>query len=99
MTTPRQDQAAATDRLRRALLAFQDAQRLLLFAHRRMKSLPSEEVSAFWLQDGASLERQVQTAAVGAVLAFKAFSTAGLVARAEDRRSITEAERRIAEQA
>ena len=97
MTTSHQDQAAATDRLRRALLAFQDAQRHLLLAHRRMKSQSAKEVDAFWLEGGGALERQVQVAAAEVIIAFKAFSKAGLVARTEDRHSVTEAERCLAE--
>ena len=41
--TAQQDRAAATDRLRRALLAFQAALNLLLGAERRLKGLPQAD--------------------------------------------------------
>ena len=41
------DEAVATDRLRRALLAFQTAQNLHLNAHRRLTALPQAEIEAF----------------------------------------------------
>jgi hypothetical protein len=43
--TTQQNQAAATERLRRALLAFQTAQNHLLSAERRLKGLPHAEVA------------------------------------------------------
>jgi hypothetical protein len=42
------DEVVATDRLRRALLAFEAARNLHLGAHRRLKALPQTEVEAFW---------------------------------------------------
>jgi hypothetical protein len=42
------DEAVATDRLRRALLAFQTARNLHLNAHRRLMALLQAEVEAFW---------------------------------------------------
>ena len=42
------DEAMATDRLRRALLAFQTAWNLHLNAHRRLMALPQAEIEAFW---------------------------------------------------
>jgi hypothetical protein len=93
------DEAAATDRLRRGLLAFQSAQRLLLQAERRLKGRPAEEIKAFWagLGIGGRIERHVQIAAAELVAAFKAFSAAGLVASAADRHLVTEAQRHLAE--
>jgi hypothetical protein len=91
------EKAAATDRLRRALLAFQAAQSLLLAAHRRLKGLPAEEVEAFWSAPGGRIERHVQAAAAEVVAAFKAFSAAGLVASGVDRHLVTEAQRHLAE--
>jgi hypothetical protein len=41
------DEAVATDRLRRALLAFQTARNLYLSAHRRLMALPQAEIEAF----------------------------------------------------
>ena len=93
-----QEQAVVTDRLRRALLAFQAAQALLLAANRRLKGLPAAEVDAFWLAPGGRIERHVQCTAAEVVAAFQAFSTAGLVASAADRRLVTEA-KRVAENA
>ena len=91
------DQAIATDRLRRALLAFRAAQNLLLQAHRRIKGQSAEEVEAFWLAPGGRIERHVQTAATEVVAAFRVFSAAGLIASAEDRHHVTEAQRHLAE--
>ena len=48
------DEAAVTDRLRRALLAFQAAQALFLGAHRKAKALASpEEGEQFWARSGS----------------------------------------------
>ena len=80
-----QDEPAATDRLRRALLAFQAALNLLLGAERRLKALPQTEVDAFWDGQGRRIEATVRAAATEAVAAFKRFSAAGLVAGAADR--------------
>ncbi|WP_043367205.1 hypothetical protein [Belnapia sp. F-4-1] len=88
-----EDQVAAVDRLRRALLTFQGGQGLLLKAHRQMKGLPAGEVEAFWAGPGARLERHVRGTAVELVEAFRVFSKAGLVANAEDRHRVTEAQR------
>ena len=96
----RQDEAAATtDRLRRALLAFQAAQSHLLDAHRRLKALPPAEVDAFWRGPGRRLEAAMRATAAEAVAAFEQFSAAGLVAGANDRHLVTQAERHLAEEA
>jgi hypothetical protein len=71
-----QDQAEATDRLRRALLAFQAAQNSLLGAHRRLKGLPQAEVEAFWRGPGRRLEAGMRATAAEAVAAFRRFSAA-----------------------
>ena len=92
-----QDQAAATDRLRRALLAFQAALNLLLGAERRLKGLPQAEVDAFWNGQGRRVEATVLATATEAVAAFKQFSAAGLVAAASDRHLVTQAQRHLAE--
>ena len=95
-----QDQMAATDRLRRALLAFQAALNLLLLgAERRLKGLPQAEVDAFWDGQGRRVEATVLAAATEAVAAFKQFSAAGLVAGAGDRHLVTQAQRHLAERA
>ncbi len=94
-----QDQAAATDRLRRALLAFQNAQNSLLGTHRRLKELPQAEVDAFWNGQGRRVEATVLATATEAVAAFKQFSAAGLVAGAGDRHLVTQAQRHLAERA
>jgi Tfp pilus assembly protein PilX len=93
----RQEQAASADRLRDALLAFRNAQSLLLAAERKLKGLPAEEVEAFWSAPGGRIERHVQIAATELAAAFKAFSAAGLVASAADRHLVTEAQRHLAE--
>ena len=94
-----QDQTAATDRLRRALLAFQNAQNGLLGAHRRLKALPRAEVDAFWRGQGRRLEAAMRATATEVVAAFKQFSAAGLVAGAGDRHLVTQAQRYLAEEA
>jgi hypothetical protein len=92
-----QDEAAATDRLRRALSAFQTAQNHLLSAERRLKALPRAEVDAFWNGLGRRLEAHMRTTAREAVAAFQHFSAAGLVAGAGDRHLVTQAQRHLAE--
>jgi hypothetical protein len=96
--TTREEAAAAADRLRRALLAFQAAQTRLLAAHRRTKALTSaEEVARFWGTQGARLEAAQRAAAEEVDGAFRMFSAAGLVAGAADRHLVTEARRYLAE--
>ena len=94
-----QDEAAATDRLRRALLAFRTTQNHLLGAHRRLKGLPPAEVDAFWRGQGRRLEAGMRAAAAELVAAFQRFSAAGLVAGAADRHLVTQAQRHLAEEA
>ena len=91
------DEVAVTDRLRRALQAFQSAQKLLLTAHRRLQGLPAEEVEAFWRASGRRIEGHTHATATEVVAAFKAFSAAGLVAAVADRHLVTEAQRQLAE--
>jgi hypothetical protein len=90
-------QDEATDRLRRALLAFQAAQNSLLGAHRRLKELPPAEADAFWRGPGRRLEAAMRATAAEAVAAFQRFSAAGLVAGAADRHLVTQAQRHLAE--
>ena len=89
----------ATDRLRRALPAFQAAQNSLLGAHRRLKELPQAEVDAFWRGQGRRLEAAMRATATEAVAAFKQFSAAGLVADAGERHLVTQAQRHLTEDA
>jgi hypothetical protein len=91
-----QDQAAATDRLRRALMAFKHAQGLLLGAHRKLKSLSPVDVEAFWAGEGRHIEATVRATALELSAAFEAFSSAGLVADAADRHLVREAQRHLA---
>ncbi len=95
MTVPGEPEVAG--RLQRALEAFQKAQGMLLAAHRKLKGLPPEEVDRFWLAPGARLEKHLATTAAEVVAAFEAFSTAGLVASANDRHLVSEAQRHLAE--
>ncbi|MBK1659153.1 hypothetical protein [Paracraurococcus ruber] len=95
MIPPTEPEAAG--RLRRALEGFRKAQNLLLAAHRQLKGMPSDEVDRFWLAAGARLERHLHLAATEVLAAFKAFSAAGLVAGANDRHMITEAQRLLTE--
>ncbi len=97
--THQDEAAAAADRLRRALLAFQAAQNSLLSAHRRLKALPQAEVDAFWRGPGRRLEAGMRAAATEVVAAFQRFSAAGLVAGAADRHLVTQAQRYLAEDA
>ena len=92
-----QDQVVVTDRLQRVLLAFQTAEGLLLVAHRRLKAAPQAEVSAFWDGPGRRIEANVQATATALIVAFKAFSAAGLVTGAVDRHLVTQAQRCLAE--
>ena len=97
--TALQDEAAVRSRLRRAVLRFQDAQRALLRAHRRLKegSLPQAEVDEYWAGPGAQAEAHLRLTAQEVVAAFKAVSAAGLVAEVSDRHQVTEAQRHLAE--
>jgi hypothetical protein len=96
--TVMQDKAAVTDRLRRALMAFQAAQVLFLGAHRKAKALTSPEArEQFWARSGSRIEAQQRAAAAEVVAAFKAFSAAGLVANTTDRHLVNQAERYLAE--
>jgi hypothetical protein len=96
--TVMQDKAAVTDRLRRALMAFQATQALFLGAHRKTKALTSPEASEqFWAGSGSRIEAQQRAAAAEVVAAFKAFSAAGLVADTKDRHLVNQAQRYLAE--
>src|SRR5215213_8006361 len=97
--THRDEAAAATDRLRRALLAFQAAQNSLLGAHRGLKELPQAEADAFWRGQGRRLEATMRATATEVTVASKQFSAAGLVAGAPDRHLVTQAQRHLAEEA
>ena len=84
-----------TGRLQRALETFQNANALLLTAHRKLKGLPPEEVDRFWMASGTRLEAHVNAAATEVLAAFKAFSATGLVASGHDRRLVNDAQRHI----
>ncbi|HEY8610718.1 MAG TPA: hypothetical protein VIL69_05430 [Roseomonas sp.] len=92
-----QDQFMTTDRLRRAVLAFQHAQGLVLVAHRQLKDKSHAHVDAYWEGPGRRINATIQASARELVDAFRAFSAAGLVASAADRHQVTEAERCLAE--
>jgi len=85
MTLSPRDQLAATDRLRRALLAFQSAQVLVLTHQRQRKALSPAEMET--LRDSVA----------EVVTAFQAFSAAGLVIGTDDRRLLAQAQRYLAE--
>ena len=91
------DEVVATDRLRRALLAFQAARDLHLAAHRRLKALPQTEVEAFWDGPGRRVGETMHAAATEVVAAFEALPGAGLVVDFGDRRLVTQAQRYLAE--
>lgn len=90
-------QPEAAGRLQRALAAFQRAQAMLLTAHRRLKDMSAEEVDRFWAAQGDRIERHIHSAATEVITAFKAFSAAGLVAGANERHLVSEAQRHLAE--
>ncbi len=92
-----QDQVVITDRLRRALEAFQTAENHLLAAHRRLKAVSPTEMDAFWDGPGRRIEANVRATAAAVIVAFKAFSAAGLVAGVVDRHIVTQAQRCLAE--
>ncbi len=66
-------------------------------AHRRLKELSAAEVERFWAAQGSRIEKQLRAAAAEVVAAFQAFSAAGLVASANDRHLINEAQRHLAD--
>ena len=94
MTVPNGQEVGG--RLLRALEAFQKAQGLLLTAHRRLKELSAAEVERFWAAQGSRIEKQLHATAAEVVAAFQTFSAAGLVASANDRHLINEAQRHLA---
>jgi hypothetical protein len=91
------DKAIATDRLRRALLAFQATKSLFLNAHRRPKTRPQTEVIAYWAGPGRQVKADLRLAAAEVDAAFLAFTAAGLVTGGTDRSLIAEAQRYWAE--
>ena len=85
MTVSPQDQLAATNRLRRALLAFQSAQ-ILVLTHQRQHKAPSQD-EVEMLRDSAA----------EVVTAFQAFSVAGLVISTDDQRLLAQAQKYLAD--
>ena len=97
--THQDEVAAATERLRRALSAFQAVQNHLLGAHRRLKELPQAEVDAFWNGPGRRVEAGLRATAREAVAAFEGFFRAGVGAAASNRHLVTQAQRHLRESA
>ena len=85
MTASPRDQLAATNRLRRALLAFEAAQILALTHQRQGKALSQADLDT------------VQDSAAEAVTAYQAFSAAGLMAGADDQRLLAQAQKYLAD--
>lgn len=85
MTVSPRDQLEATNRLRRALLAFQSAQILLLTYQRQGRALSQAELDT------------VQDSATEVVAAFQEFSAAGLVTGADDFRLLAQAQKYLAD--
>jgi hypothetical protein len=85
MTASPKDQLDATNRLRRALLAFQSVQ-ILVLTHQRQSKAPSP-AEAETLRDGAA----------EVVEAFQAFSAAGLVIGTDDQRLLAQAQKYLAD--
>jgi hypothetical protein len=90
------EQAVATDRLWRALLAFQTARNFHLDAHRRLKARPQTELEVVWDGPGRRVGETTHATATEVVAAFQVFSAAGLVAGAGDQHLVTQAERYLA---
>jgi hypothetical protein len=90
------DEALVTDRMRRALLAFQSALNLLLAVHQRLHGEPMEEIEAFWLAPGGRIERHVYASATDVIAAFQVFSAAGLVTNTIDQHGLTQAQQYLA---
>jgi hypothetical protein len=84
MTVSPRDQLVARNRLRRALLAFESAQLLVLTYQRQNKALSEADLDA------------VQDSAAEAAGAFQVFSAAGLVADADDQRLLAQAQKYLA---
>ena len=97
--TALRDEAEVRSRLRRAVLAFQEAKMAFRRAHRRLKelSLSQAEVDEYWAGEGARVEAQMRLTAQEVVAAFRVFSAAGLIAEAGDCRLVTEAQHYLAE--
>ena len=70
---------------------------MLLTTHRRLKELSATDVERFWAAQGSRIEKQLYATAAEVVVAFQAFSAAGLVASANDRHLINEAQRHLAD--
>ena len=85
MTASPRDRLEATNRLRRALLAFKSAQVLVLTHQRQHKALSQADLDT------------VQDSAAEAAAAFQAFSAAGLVVGADDQRLLAQAQRYLAD--
>jgi hypothetical protein len=85
MAVAPRDQLAATNRLRRALLAFQAAQ-ILILTHQRQNH-PSSQTELDAVRDSA----------VEAAAAFQTFSAAGLMAGAEDQRLLAQIKKYLAD--
>ena len=81
MTVSPRDHKLVTNRLRRALLAFQSAQILVLTYQRQQKALSEADLET------------VQDSAAEVVAAFQAFSAAGLVAGVDDQRLLAQAQK------
>ncbi|HEY8611218.1 MAG TPA: hypothetical protein VIL69_08005 [Roseomonas sp.] len=90
-----QEERAAKDRLRRAVMAFQRAQVALLKTHRELRTRPPVDLSAFWDGKGRRIAVDVEAAARELVAAFRAFSAAGSVISAADWHQVSEAKRYI----
>lgn len=88
-----QDDSAATNRLWRAVTAFQRAQVALLKIHREFKIRPPADLKLFWDGKGRRIDTNVEAAARELAKAFRAFSAAGLVADAADWHQVSEAKR------
>lgn len=80
-----QEQAMDTDRLRRALLAFQSAQVLILTHQRQNQPASQAELDA------------VRESTAEANAAFQTFEAAGLMIGADDQRLLTQARKYLAD--
>lgn len=89
-------QAVASDRMRRAILAFQAAAEFFDRAHRRHTTRPQAETDAYWTGPGRLIEEDIRVASVEVVEAVKTLTDAGMVVGASDRKTVLAAHQHLA---
>ncbi len=89
MSTP--DAPKDASPLAKALVAFKQAQELMLSTHRKLKGASREAADRFWAGTGTRLEQHLRACASAVVAAYNSFSADGGIAAAGDRRLVNEA--------